>query len=90
MITLNLPTQLQKFADNQSQVTVNGATVTEILNNLCSLYHGVKERLFNAEGKINRFVLVFVNDEDIRFLQNETTPLKSGDVVTLVPAIAGG
>jgi molybdopterin synthase sulfur carrier subunit len=87
---LNIPTQLRKILDNQDTLEVNGNTVMEVIEELDGKYNGVKARLLSKEGKINRFVLFFVNDEDIRFLQNENTQLKDGDVITLVPAIAGG
>jgi molybdopterin synthase sulfur carrier subunit len=90
MITLNVPTQLKSVLDNQDTLEVHGNTVMEVIQELISKYNGVKERLLNADGKLNRFVLFFVNEEDIRFLDNENTKLKDGDVITLIPSIAGG
>lgn len=87
---LNVPPQLRKTLDNQETIEVSGNTIKEVIDELDGKYNGVKARLLSKEGKINRFVLFFVNDEDIRFLQNENTQLKDGDVITLVPAIAGG
>lgn len=85
-----VPTQLRKVLDNQYSLEVNGNTIKEVIEELDGRYNGVKARLLSKEGNINRFVLFFVNDEDIRFLQNENTQLKDGDIITLVPAIAGG
>jgi molybdopterin synthase sulfur carrier subunit len=90
MITINVPTQLKSVLDNQDTLTANGGTVMEVIRELISKYNGVEARLLNADGKLNRFVLFFVNDEDIRFLDNENTVLKDGDVITLIPSIAGG
>lgn len=87
---LNIPTQLQKLLDNQTSIEVNGNTIMEVIKELDSKYNGINARLISKEGTINRFLLIFVNDEDIRFLQNENTQLKNGDIITIVPAIAGG
>jgi len=86
---VNIPTQLRKLVDNQETLMVNGNTILEVIIEMESKYPGVKERVA-AKGKINPFVLFFVNDEDIRFLDNEKTVLKDGDTISIVPAIAGG
>ena len=87
---LNVPTQLKKVLDNQDTIQVQGNTIKEVIDELDGRYNGVAARMINKEGKINKFLLFFVNEEDIRFLQNENTPLKDGDVITIIPAIAGG
>lgn len=87
---INVPTQLKSVMDNQDTLLVEGNTIMEVIQELTAKYNGVSARLLNAEGKLNRFVLFFVNDEDIRFLDNEKTQLKDGDVITLIPSIAGG
>ena len=87
---INVPTQLKSVMDNQDSLVVHGNTVMEVIQELTAKYNGVSARLLNADGKLNRFVLFFVNEEDIRFLDNENTKLKDGDVITLIPSIAGG
>ena len=64
--------------------------IYELLLGLCGSYHGLTERLYNKDGKLNKFVNIFVNDEDIRFLNGEETKLKKDDVISIVPAVAGG
>ena len=87
---LNVPVQLKKVLDNQDVINVTGNTIIEVLRELGQKYHGVTPRILNKDGKINKFLLFFVNDEDIRFLQNENTQLKDGDIITIVPSMAGG
>ena len=89
-IPVRIPTPLRKLTGNQEIVDAEGATIGEILNSLESSYPGLKERICDEENNIRRFVNVFINDEDIRFLQESQTPVKSGDEVSIVPAIAGG
>lgn len=74
----------------KKEVEAEGATLKELIEDLERRYPGLKERLCDEEGNLRRFINFFVNDEDIRFLQGEETPLKDGDVVSIVPAIAGG
>jgi len=88
-VLVRIPTPLRTLTKGQSEVQVEGKSVHEIIENLESQYQGLKERL--CDGKdIRRFINVYVNDEDIRFLQGTATPLKPGDQVSIVPAIAGG
>jgi len=89
-ISVRIPTPLRKLTQNQEIVDAEGGTIREILNSLENSYPGLKERICDEENNIRRFVNVFVNDEDIRFLQESDTPVKSGDEVSIVPAIAGG
>lgn len=89
-IPVRIPTPLRKLTGNQEIVDAEGATISEILNSLETSYPGLKERICDEENHIRRFVNVFLNDEDIRFLQESQTPVKSGDEVSIVPAIAGG
>jgi molybdopterin synthase sulfur carrier subunit len=74
----------------QAEVAVDASTVGEALGGLQSQFPALKERLRDDTGKIRRFINLYVNDEDIRFLQNEETPIKDGDEISIVPAIAGG
>jgi molybdopterin synthase sulfur carrier subunit len=89
-VPVRIPTPLRKLTYNQEVVQVEGANVREVLNSLESAFPGLKERICDEHNNIRRFVNVFVNDEDIRFLQESDTPIKSGDEVSIVPAIAGG
>ena len=69
---------------------VDGHTVGELLKDLTTHYGALKQHLYNADGRLRSFVNVYVNDEDIRYLQKEDTPLKDGDVVSIIPSVAGG
>ena len=89
-VPVRIPTPLRKLTDNQEVVQVEGANVREVLNSLDRAFPGLKERICDEHNNIRRFVNVFVNDEDIRFLQESDTPVKTGDEVSIVPAIAGG
>lgn len=89
-VTVRVPTPLRSFTNGDEEVAVNGNTIQEVVDNLEANHSGIKERLCGDDGKIRRFLNVYVNDEDIRFLQNQKTPVKDGDTVSIVPAIAGG
>jgi sulfur-carrier protein len=89
-VPVRIPTPLRKLTYNQEVVQVEGANIREVLNSLDSAFPGLKERICDEHNNIRRFVNVFVNDEDIRFLQESDTPVKTGDEVSIVPAIAGG
>ena len=89
-ITVRIPTPLQRLTNGQGEVSCEGKTVTELLNDLERCYPGVKERICEQDGTLRRFVNVFVNEEDIRFLQGGQTAVKDGDEVSIIPAIAGG
>ena len=90
MPTIRIPTPLRKLTNNQEEVIASGATLGEILEELNATYPGLGERILDEQGTIRRFVNIFVNDEDVRFLQEKETPVKEADVVSIVPAIAGG
>lgn len=87
---VRIPTPLRKLTNNEELVEVNASTVAEAIAELQSRFPGIKERLLDDSGAVRRFVNVYVNEEDIRFLQNQQTPIKSGDEISIVPAIAGG
>ena len=89
-VTVRIPTPLQRLTNGQGEVQGEGKTVAELLGDLERRYPGVKERLCDQDGKLRRFVNVFVNEEDIRFLQGDQTAVKDGDEVSIIPAIAGG
>ncbi|MBZ5648054.1 MAG: MoaD/ThiS family protein [Acidobacteriia bacterium] len=85
-----IPTPLRQYADKQTAVEIGGNTVGEALGNLTSRYGDLRKHLYTDEGKLRAFVNVYLNDEDIRYLQKEQTPLKQGDTISIVPSIAGG
>jgi adenylyltransferase/sulfurtransferase len=90
VIKIHIPTPLRPFTNKLDVVEVEGSTVAELLSNLTTKFGGLKQHLFNNEGKMRSFVNVYVNDEDIRYLQKEQTPLKAGDSVSIIPSVAGG
>lgn len=85
-----IPTPLRKMTNDQAEVSADGASVAEVLENLGKIYAGLRERILDENGKIRRFVNVYLNEEDIRFLKSEQTAVKDGDTLSIVPAIAGG
>ncbi|HEY7189128.1 MAG TPA: molybdopterin-synthase adenylyltransferase MoeB, partial [Vicinamibacterales bacterium] len=88
--TINIPTPLRPFTDKKESVEVHGATVGELLADLTTRYEGLRKHLYADNGKLRNFVNVYLNDEDIRYLQRENTPVKSGDTLSIVPSVAGG
>ena len=90
MAKIRIPTPLRKLTNNEELVEVNASTVGGAITELQSRYPGIRERLVDDTGAIRRFVNVYVNEEDIRFLQNQETPLNGGDELSIIPAIAGG
>jgi molybdopterin synthase sulfur carrier subunit len=89
-ITVLVPTPLQKLTNGNAEVRAEGSTVAQVVSSLEAQFPGIKERLCDDGGRLRRFVNVYVNNEDIRFQQNEETPVKDGDEVSIIPAIAGG
>ena len=89
-VAVHVPTPLRKLTGNQSEVQAEAATVAELVDNLESAHAGIKEKLLDESGDIRRYVNIYVNDEDIRFLDGKDTSLRDGDSVSIVPAIAGG
>jgi len=85
-----IPTPLRAYTGNQESVELEGATVREVLENLARQYSDLKKHLFSEEGKLRNFVNIYVNDEDIRYLQREETPISDSDSISIVPSIAGG
>ena len=88
-IEVRIPTILRSYTGGAKAVEGSGATLDELLNNLDSAHGGLRERLVDGE-KLRRFVNVYLNDEDVRFLGGLETPVKDGDTVTVLPAVAGG
>jgi len=89
-ITVRVPTPLQKLTQNQAEVKASGTTIKELIEDLEKNFPGIKERVCDETGKIRRFINIYVNEEDVRFLQRDETPLEDGDEVSIIPAIAGG
>src|ERR1044071_9934779 len=90
MAKVLIPTPLRQYADKQDSVELGGASVGEVLTALTAQHHELRRHLYNDEGKLRSFVNVYVNDEDIRYMQKEATPVKDGDTISIVPSIAGG
>ena len=90
MPTIRIPAPLRKLTNNREEVSVAGSSLGTILNELNRVYPGLSDRLLDEQGDIRRFVNIYINDEDVRFLQYKETALKETDVVSIVPATAGG
>ncbi|OLC47539.1 MAG: molybdenum cofactor biosynthesis protein MoeB [Acidobacteria bacterium 13_1_40CM_65_14] len=90
MVKILIPTPLRPYTDKQDAVDASGATVGELLADLTRRHAGLKPHLYNEQGKLRSFVNVYVNDEDIRYLQKEQTPVTADDTVSIIPSVAGG
>jgi adenylyltransferase/sulfurtransferase len=90
MTKILIPTPLRPFTEKQDAVEIDGNTIGELLQNLTTKYGGLKQHLYSADGKLRSFVNIYVNDDDIRYLQKDQTPLKKGDTVSIIPSVAGG
>jgi sulfur-carrier protein adenylyltransferase/sulfurtransferase len=90
MAKILIPTPLRPFTDKQDAVDASGATIGELLADLTRQHTGLKAHLYNEQGKLRSFVNVYVNDEDIRYLQKEQTPVGADDTVSIIPSVAGG
>ncbi|HLG22880.1 MAG TPA: ubiquitin-like small modifier protein 1 [Candidatus Manganitrophaceae bacterium] len=90
MIKVRIPTPLRKLTGGQGEVTAQGENIAALIGALEKEYPGIKERLCDEQGELRRFVNIYINEEDIRFRQGIQTPVKKGDEVSIIPAIAGG
>jgi adenylyltransferase/sulfurtransferase len=90
MAKILIPTPLRPYTDKQDAVDATGATVAELLADLTRKHSGLKQHLYNDQGKLRSFVNIYVNDEDIRYLQHEQTPVQTGDTISIIPSVAGG
>jgi len=88
--TIRIPTPMRKLTNDQELVEASGANIGELIDSLEQTFPGIKERLCDDNGNVRRFVNIFLNDEDIRFLDDKATAVKQGDEISIVPAIAGG
>jgi len=89
-VNVRIPTQLRELSGGNAEVTAEGGTLASVLAGLETAHPGFRERLFDDQGELRRFVNVFVDDEDIRFLDGVNTEVKDGATVSIVPAVAGG
>ena len=89
-VLVRIPTPLRTFTKGAAEVQADASTITDLIEVLERQFPGLKERLLEDGGQLRRFVNIYINQEDIRFLQGATTSLKQGDEVSIVPAIAGG
>ena len=90
-IRVKIPTPLRKLTKEQEVIEIDSCTnIAQLIDSLEKSFPGIKERLCDEKGEVRRFINVYLNDEDIRFLKNRETSVKSGDEVSIVPAIAGG
>jgi sulfur-carrier protein len=88
--TIFVPTPLRKLTNGQSKVNLSGASVADLIEHAEKQYPGFRERVLDADGEIKRFINIFVNGVDIRTMQGKATPVKDGDEVSVIPAMAGG
>ena len=89
-ITVRIPTPLRRLTNGQDKISVDGSVVNEIIDSLDTQFPGVRERLCNEDGELRNFVNIYVNGEDVRFLGGLNTATKTGDEISIVPAVAGG
>ena len=89
-VTVRVPAPLQKFTQNKPEVKASGANIKELIEDLEKNFPGIKDRICDETGKVRRFINIYVNEEDVRFLQRDETHLKDGDEESIIPATAGG
>ncbi len=89
-VTVKLPTILRKFAGNEARVGADGATLGDVLGDLETRYPGITKNVIAEDGGLHRFINVYVNNEDVRYLGSLETPIAEGDTVSILPAVAGG
>lgn len=89
-VEIIIPLVLRQYAENRDSVKLAGQNIGELLNNLMQEFPNMKKHLFSEDGQIRNFINVYVNDDDIRYLENNATQLKEGDVISLIPSVAGG
>jgi molybdopterin converting factor small subunit len=85
-----IPTPLRPYTDKKEAVEASGTTIGELLADLTTKYSGLKAHLYNEQGKLRSFVNIYINDEDIRYLQKDQTPVSASDTVSIIPSVAGG
>lgn len=90
MSKIHIPTPLRQYAGKQADIAVKGSTVADVLSDLVAQHPDLRRHLYTDDGKLRAFVNVYVNDEDVRYLQKEATTVKDSDTISIVPSIAGG
>jgi len=85
-----IPTPLRPYTDKKDAVEADGATIGELLSDLTMKHSGLKAHLYNEQGKLRSFVNIYLNDEDIRYLEKEQTRVSPGDTISIIPSVAGG
>ncbi|MBM3669223.1 MAG: MoaD/ThiS family protein [Actinobacteria bacterium] len=88
--TVRIPTILRTYTDGAAEVTVDGATLGDVISDLDSRYGGIAPRVLDDQGQLRRFVNVYVDDDDVRFLEGLATPVRDGASISIIPAVAGG
>ncbi len=89
-VNVRIPTPLRKFTGGKDEVEVSGASVIEVIDDLENSFPGIKDKLCDESGKVRKFLNIYLNDEDVRFMDSVDTEVRDGDSIALVPAIAGG
>ena len=89
-VNVRIPTILRTYTEDQSQVTVDGSTLTEVIDSLESSFPGIKSRVVDEQGALRRFVNIYVAEEDVRFASGLDTPTPAGTQISIIPAVAGG
>jgi molybdopterin synthase sulfur carrier subunit len=89
-VTVKLPTILRKHTGNEPKVTAEGSTLAEVLKDLEARYPGLTKNVLSDDGGLHRFINIYVNDEDVRYLGSLQTEVKDGDTLSILPAVAGG
>ncbi len=89
-VSVRVPTILRTYTGGESEVSASGTTLAEVLDDLDANYTGIKARVLDDEGKLRRFVNVYVGNDDVRFLDNLSTPTPDGTQISVIPAVAGG
>lgn len=89
-VNVRIPTPLRKFTGGKGEVEVSGASITEVIDDLENSFPGIKDKLCDESGKVRKFLNIYLNDEDVRFMDSVDTEVRDGDSIALVPAIAGG
>lgn len=89
-VKVRVPTPLQKLTGDKSEVSAEGKNIKEVIDNMEANYPGIKERLYSEDGELRKFINIYINEEDIRFLQSDDTEVNDNDVISIIPAIAGG
>lgn len=89
-VQVKVPTIMRKHVDGQARVEANGATLDDVLNDLEANYPGVTQKIRAEDGGLHRFINIYVNDEDVRYLGSLEAPVADGDTISILPAVAGG